>query len=92
MRQTNTIVCTKAMCLDESLVPRASEYLPERWLPGREHLKPKHAFVNIPFGFGPRMCAGKRFADLEMEVLCARVSGRVRVGLPVPTAACASPP
>ncbi|KAK3914576.1 putative cytochrome P450 301a1, mitochondrial [Frankliniella fusca] len=70
---THTIVCTKVMCRDESLVPRASEYLPERWLPGHEHLKPTHAFVNIPFGFGPRMCAGKRFADLEMEVLCANL-------------------
>ncbi|KAE8748023.1 Cytochrome P450 CYP301 [Frankliniella occidentalis] len=70
---THTIVCTKTMCRDERLVPRASEYLPERWLPGQEQLKPRHAFVNIPFGFGPRMCAGKRFADLEMEVLCARL-------------------
>lgn len=63
------------MARNAALVARPDEFLPERWLPGGEHLKPRSAFVSLPFGFGPRMCAGKRFADLEMEVLCAKVGG-----------------
>lgn len=73
--QTHTVMCTRVMSHDERYVPRPNEYLPERWLPGHDHIKLKNPFVHIPFGFGPRMCAGKRFADMEMEVLLARVSG-----------------
>lgn len=68
---TQCIISSSVMCHDERLVPRAEEFLPERWMVGHEHLKPK-PFVYLPFGFGPRMCAGMRFADLEIEVLLAR--------------------
>ncbi|XP_034241701.1 probable cytochrome P450 301a1, mitochondrial isoform X2 [Thrips palmi] len=70
---TTTICSTYVMCKSKEFVPRPDDFLPERWLPGNESLKPTSPFVNIPFGFGPRMCAGKRFADLEMEVLCAKL-------------------
>lgn len=56
---------------------QADKFIPERWLkentdPKCPHAKDVHPFSLLSFGFGPRMCIGKRFADLEMEVLTAR--------------------
>ncbi|KAG8238623.1 hypothetical protein J437_LFUL018541 [Ladona fulva] len=65
-----------------------NKYLPERWLQHRPAdadgigsaedfdkstaVKP-HPFVFVPFGFGPRMCVGRRFAELEMHTLLAKM-------------------
>ncbi|XP_026478439.1 cytochrome P450 12b1, mitochondrial-like [Ctenocephalides felis] len=57
--------------------PDSDKYLPERWLrtdPGSvPPAKSAHKFAYMPFGFGPRMCVGRRFAELEMEVLVTRL-------------------
>lgn len=55
--------------------------MPERWLKEKndENLscpmtKNKiHAFVSLPFGYGRRSCLGRRFAELEMQILLAKV-------------------
>ncbi|XP_017091373.2 probable cytochrome P450 12a4, mitochondrial [Drosophila bipectinata] len=63
--------------------PQASEFLPERWLrssamdseskcPAND-LKSKNPFVFLPFGFGPRMCVGRRIVDMELELGTARL-------------------
>lgn len=46
-------------------------FRPERWLRGTEDKI--HPFASLPFGFGPRMCAGKRFAELEMYIFLVRL-------------------
>lgn len=50
-------------------------FRPERWLreAGNEPLRCSHSFVYMPFGFGPRMCIGKRTAEMEVQLLVARV-------------------
>jgi len=52
--------------------------IPERWIKTSEgHIpetKMTHPFVFLPFGFGPRMYVGRRFAELEVETFVARVS------------------
>ena len=61
----------------EKYFSRASEYSPERWIKTSEgHIpetKMTHPFVFLRFGFGPRMCVGRRFAELEIETFIARV-------------------
>ena len=39
-----------------------------------------HPFVSLPFGFGPRMCIGKRLATMEASVLVARMVYRYKLG------------
>ncbi|XP_051169311.1 probable cytochrome P450 49a1 [Leptopilina boulardi] len=50
--------------------PRSKEFLPERWLGGE---KMCHPFASLPFGFGRRMCLGRRFADLEMVIVISKI-------------------
>lgn len=68
-----------------SQFPRADEYLPERWLKQRGSLADRqidnadisstnaHPFAYMPFGFGPRTCIGRRFAELEIEVFTSKL-------------------
>lgn len=63
---------------DENHFGQAEKFIPERWLksntdPQCPHAKDSHPFAYLPFGFGARMCPGKRFAYLEIEVLVTRI-------------------
>ncbi|KAG8226449.1 hypothetical protein J437_LFUL003441 [Ladona fulva] len=68
--------------------PLAKQFIPERWLknrPGENGLigSPEdfdqvngfktNPFVFMPFGFGQRMCIGRRFVQLEMTTLMIKV-------------------
>lgn len=59
----------------EGHVNKAAEFLPVRWLrsPG-DSLYRIHPFASLPFGHGARMCLGRRFADLEIQILLAKAS------------------
>lgn len=80
--QTSIIIASGVMQTQEKFYTRSKEYLPERWLRSDsvtniEHgvtpAKDTHPFVYLPFGFGPRTCIGKRFAEMEMEILVGRI-------------------
>lgn len=62
---------------EDKYFPRGSEFLPERWLrenANNEALRNSETtpFLYLPFGFGPRTCIGKRFAELEIQILVTR--------------------
>ncbi|KAK8737445.1 hypothetical protein OTU49_004492 [Cherax quadricarinatus] len=57
---------------NEDYFPRASEFLPERWLRSQEDPQPNQ-FASIPFSIGTRMCVGRRLAEQEIYVLLARL-------------------
>lgn len=48
---------------------QADKFLPERWLRGCPQHHQAHPFAFIPFGHGARMCIGRRFAELEVQIL-----------------------
>lgn len=54
-------------------------FKPERWLGDLEKRLPKGAF--IPFAAGPRVCIGKRFAQMEAELVVATLARRVSLRL-----------
>lgn len=45
---------------DPELFDDPQQYRPERWLRDETHKSGYHAFASLPFGFGTRMCIGKR--------------------------------
>ncbi|XP_068713686.1 cytochrome P450 27C1-like [Montipora foliosa] len=53
------------------------EFKPERWL--RENRGESHAFSILPFGYGVRMCLGRRVAELEIYLFFCKLLQRFRV-------------
>ncbi|KAL1487303.1 hypothetical protein MTO96_008087 [Rhipicephalus appendiculatus] len=70
---TVLIMHNQVACRQESNYPEADVYRPERWLKERTEGTRAHPFTLLPFGYGPRMCIGKRFAETVMCLLVARV-------------------
>nr|AVL92818.1 CYP450 [Locusta migratoria] len=59
----------------ERYFPDAGRFQPERWLQSRTH----HPFASLPFGYGRRMCLGRRFADLEIQMVIAKMVQAFRI-------------
>jgi cytochrome P450 len=55
---------------------------PDRWAPGRDEPRHKHAF--FPFGGGTRVCIGEQFAWTEGILLIASIARQWRLALTVP--------
>jgi cytochrome P450 len=55
-------------------------FRPDRWTPEMEADLPEYAY--FPFGGGPRVCIGKRFALMEAQLVLATVARRVSFDLP----------
>ncbi|KAH8319750.1 hypothetical protein KR074_004911 [Drosophila pseudoananassae] len=73
---------------DPAYFPEPKRFLPERWLKqtsatdagGCPHAGQKiHPFVSLPFGFGRRMCVGRRFAEIELHTLLAKIFRKYEV-------------
>lgn len=54
-------------------VSNPTVFKPERWMKENENQEYIHPFASLPYGYGARMCLGRRFADLEMQILLAKV-------------------
>lgn len=60
---------------DPSYWDSPREFRPSRFAPGTEI--PREAY--LPFGDGPRMCIGNRFAEAEIALVLAVMLRRVRL-------------
>lgn len=82
--KTDLMMSTALVGQDEHYFKRPNDYIPERFLKvshpdARPDLGCTHPFSHIPFGFGPRSCVGRRFAEMEMFTLLTRLLRRYRV-------------
>ena len=66
----------KSQQMRRELFGDPEEFRPERWL--REN-KNFHAFAALPFGFGPRMCLGRRIAVMEISLFLIRLLQKFKV-------------
>jgi len=77
---TNVAMSNALLQTEDDHFPKSDQFLPERWLKNSDsvqnaecpHSKTAHPFVYLPFGFGSRTCIGRRFSEMEVEVLIAR--------------------
>ncbi|KAG0145318.1 hypothetical protein CROQUDRAFT_45993 [Cronartium quercuum f. sp. fusiforme G11] len=51
----------------------AEDFVPERWLDGKQNVHSKDPFVYQPFGAGPRLCLGQQAAYTMASVVLARL-------------------
>ncbi|XP_013386172.1 cytochrome P450 10-like [Lingula anatina] len=64
----------QVMCLQEEYFERPEEFLPERWLKkDSRDIQAPPPFVMMPFGYGPRMCIGRRFAEQEIYLALIKI-------------------
>ena len=65
--------------MDEDNFPNPRLFQPERWLRGSPTYRPAHPCAALPFGMGPRMCIGRRFAELEVYVAVIKLLQQFRL-------------
>ena len=75
---------TYYMGRDEKVFEDAEAFKPERWLRRKDVTLTEavEAFSSIPFGFGTRMCLGRRIAELELHLLLARIVQQFEISYP----------
>lgn len=76
-------------CHKDSNFQEAKQFCPERWIdPATENftVNVDSASIVVPFGVGRRTCPGKRFVEMEVVLLLAKVSSKPeqKFGLPGP--------
>ncbi|CAI6343254.1 unnamed protein product [Macrosiphum euphorbiae] len=60
------IIPTYAMHHDSKYYPEPEKFIPERFSAEEKAKRPNGIY--LPFGDGPRICIGKRFAEMEMKL------------------------
>ncbi|XP_068758984.1 cytochrome P450 10-like isoform X3 [Montipora capricornis] len=75
--KTIVVIDLFSACHNENIFKDPSEFRPERWM--RENKDEQHAFANLQFGYGVRMCVGRRIAEMEVYLLICKLLQRFRI-------------
>jgi cytochrome P450 len=73
------ILCPYVLHRDPEYWPHPERFDPERFAEPSKSERPKYA--HMPFSAGPRVCIGKAFAMMEMQLVLAAVTQRYRLSL-----------
>ncbi|XP_078680497.1 putative cytochrome P450 CYP44 [Branchiostoma floridae x Branchiostoma belcheri] len=77
--KTQVIVPNKVISMHPEYYPEPESYIPERWL-RTESSRNVQTFAHLPFGYGPKMCVGRRFAEQELFLGLIRIIQKFHVG------------
>ncbi|XP_036109612.1 sterol 26-hydroxylase, mitochondrial isoform X1 [Molossus molossus] len=82
-KNTQFVLCHYVVSRDPSIFPEPESFQPHRWLKKSEpdSFGVQHPFGSVPFGYGVRGCLGRRIAELEMQLLLARLIQQYKVAL-----------
>jgi cholestanetriol 26-monooxygenase len=72
--QTLTALATPYITTSERFFKNPLVFNPRRWLKNDENYENMHPYAFLPFGFGTRMCIGRRLVEQEIYVYLAKVS------------------
>jgi len=70
---------TALTMMEEAHFETPEMFSPQRWIRGCQEQHSAHPFAAIPFSHGPRMCIGRRFAELECYVLVIKLLQKFRL-------------
>ena len=79
---TTLMISSFVMHRNETYFPDPEEFRPERWLDDLEKDLPRGQY--IPFGDGPRICVGAKFALAEGMSILATFTQKLEMGQPQP--------
>ncbi len=54
-----------------------NQFDPKRWLRENQKVDPIDSFASLPFGFGVRMCVGRRLAEQKIYIILIKVYNSV---------------
>ena len=77
---TNYILAHQTMSRSEEWVNKPLVFQPERWIRGHGEYEQINPFVSLPFGFGKRMCVGRRFSEMETASLLVAMLRKFHIG------------
>ncbi|XP_008582709.1 PREDICTED: sterol 26-hydroxylase, mitochondrial, partial [Galeopterus variegatus] len=82
-KNTQFVFCHYVVSRDPSTFSEPESFQPQRWLRKNQPDIPRiqHPFGSLPFGYGVRACLGRRIAELEMQLLLARLMQQYEVVL-----------
>ena len=73
---TDVLVSTWLLHRQRDFWPQPDAFMPERFFGDAANTIPRHAW--LPFGIGPRVCIGARFAMMEMVIVLACLLRKLR--------------
>lgn len=83
---TLVVLTTYVGCHLDKYFYKSNEFMPKRWLRNSNsdgqndyESSKSNPFLMLPFGFGPRMCIGKRLAEFEVKMLIIKLIKRFRI-------------
>ncbi|GFR83472.1 cytochrome P450 10-like [Elysia marginata] len=79
---THILICSHSV--SKAYFENPEQYYPERWLRSEERRRSDsyiHPMSVLPFGYGPRNCIGRRFAEQEIFLGSVKVLQKLKIGV-----------